>query len=863
MRPVMVVDRVAPDDSGAGDSPTAPETALWAAAAPYVPSVLLDAFRQDPDRPAISIDAVEGTLVFADISGFTALSERLAGLGREGPERLTEIINGNFQLLLDIARQRGGGNLKFGGDALALLFEGPGHAHRAVTAGLAMQRAIRGYGLIRAVRPPVRLRMSVGIHSGQVWSATAGDPDLRMQHFILGRESARLAETEAAASPGEVLLTEETRRLVAGLVAVEAHEGFFRAQRLIRQPAALGGAAAAPPPPASHASLLAFLPPPVAAVLRGGVGRASIEGEHRKVSIAFISVRGGNELLDTAGPEALLAELQAYLSAVVRLVDQHGGFLVSNDIDNHGLKLILVFGAPVAHEEDAANALRLALALQQELRALDLRLSHRIGVNSGSVFVGDVGSDHRRDYTVMGDAVNLAARLMSAAESGQVLISDQLAQEAGAGFLAPELAPIRVKGKAQPIAIRELAGEEAVQPGGTGREAALVGRAAEIEILQRLCREAEVDGSRAVVLVGDAGAGKTRLLQELEHYQRERGWRTLRGHCYAHTAATPFYPWTQILEALFAIGDRSQSRTARGGRVAALVQRVRPDLRELASLLNTLLSLEIPESDLVRSLDDESRRQRLFELIAALLGASADTTPLGLLIEDLHFADQSSLRLLEHVATTAGAGVLLGLTQRPSDTVRLDFPQADTTRLELPELTEDASRDLICAILNRPDLPAPVAAAISAKCRGNPLFLEEVARSLRDSPALEALLSASGVALDAAMQLEIPDRVQALIMSRIDALPPDTKRVLRFASVLGASFAVSTLQSLARADVDADAAALQLPPLLRALEEAELVVAEPGDAEPSAPGCARAAPRARGAARRAARRSPGDVPRPG
>jgi len=113
------------------------------------------------------------------------------------------------------------------------------------------------------------------------------------------------------------------------------------------------------------------------------------------------------------------------------------------------------------------------------------------------------------------------------------------------------------------------------------------------------------------------------------------------------------------------------------------------------------------------------------------------------------------------------------------------------------------------------------------------------------------------------MQLEIPDRVQALIMSRIDALPPDTKRVLRFASVLGASFAVSTLQSLARADVDADAAALQLPPLLRALEEAELVVAEPGDAEPSAPGCARAAPRARGAARRAARRSPGDVPRPG
>jgi class 3 adenylate cyclase len=126
MRPVMVVDRVGPDDSGAGDSPTAPETALWAAAAPYVPSVLLDAFRQDPDRPAISIDAVEGTLVFADISGFTALSERLAGLGREGPERLTEIINGNFQLLLDIARQRGGGNLKFGGDALALLFEGPG-----------------------------------------------------------------------------------------------------------------------------------------------------------------------------------------------------------------------------------------------------------------------------------------------------------------------------------------------------------------------------------------------------------------------------------------------------------------------------------------------------------------------------------------------------------------------------------------------------------------------------------------------------------------------------------------------------------------------------------------------------------------
>ncbi|TET95235.1 MAG: adenylate/guanylate cyclase domain-containing protein, partial [Dehalococcoidia bacterium] len=374
------------------------EAAAWSAAVPYLPTLLLDAARRHPDRPAIWIDSLEGTLVLADISGFTRMSERLAEVGKEGAEWLTNIINQYFRRMLDITQEYGGSNVKFGGDALLLLFTSENHAGRAIATASAMLRASRQFTTVRVGRERIRLSMSVGVHSGAFWSASAGVPGRRMQHFILGREASRVAETEAAAVAGELLITGATLRLAGGLRVGEPRGDAYRVLRVSSRTASSSLAGDEPDPlPSPTSELLAHLPPPVVQALLSDDKAGGVEGEHRKVSILFINLFGVTELLEEQGPGVCLDELQRYVSSVVRMAERYGGFLAGNDIYTEGLKLILIFGAPVAHEQDSANALRLALELDNELPQLDVRLRHRIGINSGFVFAGDVGSPYRRE----------------------------------------------------------------------------------------------------------------------------------------------------------------------------------------------------------------------------------------------------------------------------------------------------------------------------------------------------------------------------------------------------------------------------------------------------------------------------------
>jgi len=771
----------------------------WSGIAPYLPAPLVDAVRRHPDRGPAWIDSIEGTLLFADVSGFTALSERLAGLGREGAEQLTDVINRYFRRMLDIALEHGGANLKFGGDALLLLFTDEGHAVRAIGAALAMQRATRRFTAVRTGRGRLRLSMSIGLHSGTFWSASAGLRGRRMQHFVLGREASRVAGVESAASAGELFITKATLGMAGELPIVECRGDAYRVVRLRRRSAGRSPPAgrSASLPPSSVGELLAYVPPPLARALSSGDRAQSMESEHRKVSIAFIHLDGIDELLEAEGPQALLDELQRYVSSLVELTERYGGFLLGNDIDAHGIKLIVLFGAPIAHEDDSASALRLALEMNRELSRLGLRLRHRIGINSGFVFAGDVGAPYRREYTVMGDAVNLAARLMGSASAGQIIVSAQIADEGGPGFILRSLEPVKVKGKKEPIPICALEGDRAIAVAAVSEQTALMGREAEIRVLRRRCSEVEKGRPRTVFITGEPGIGKSRLAGEIEAFVRGRGWTAHRGACYSHTAGSPFAPWVPVLNSLLGVGA-VESIHGRTGKVVAAIERLAPDLLETASLLNALLALSIPEGDIVPSLDGEMRRQRLFDLVTGLLQAASAESPVTVLLEDLHVADHSSLELISYVsASERPSRLLVCLTARPRDDLHLDLRPASTTTIALGELPPDVAGKLVSTMLDVPELPPAVGRAIVSKARGNPLFLEEVARSMRESGTLDRMQGASSLRLTEEMAaVEIPDRVQTLIMSRIDALSRGVREVLRGAAVIGRSFDVSALRFL-------------------------------------------------------------------
>jgi class 3 adenylate cyclase/tetratricopeptide (TPR) repeat protein len=771
---------------------------LWLSVTPYLPNILLDKVIQDPHRNIPWIDSVEGSLVFADISGFTTISEKLAESGKEGAEWLTDIINTYFSVMLDICTEFNGTTLKFGGDALLLLFRGENHAMRAVTAALEMKHATHKYSTVRVGQHKFKIGMTIGVHSGTFWFAVAGLPEIRMQDFILGTQASYVTKVEAAATGSELLVSRETFSQLIGGCIFDKKDDFYLLRRLYRKIPASSFRAMEYPLPSNTGDFLAYLPPPFIQLLTGDSLNRRIEGLHRKVNIIFISLSGINELLEQDSAEVLSGELQKYLSVVINLTTQYSGFLVSNDISSSGIKLIVLFGAPVAHEDDSANAFRFAIDLNNTWPKLNIHLTHQIGINNGFVFAGDIGSPVRRQYTVMGDAVNLAARLMSSAESGQILVSRQVALEAGTDFEVQQLPAIKVKGKQYPVQIGALAGvKEKRIIDERGPEGELYGRELELNTFRDISEKVAGDIGRTVHVIGEAGIGKSRLVHEIQEYLREQNWRTVTGACFSHTKGKPFAPWIYVLNFLFNIST-ADSVEIRTKNVVDNIEKFCPGFLEIASLLNPLLELEIPQSDLVESLDDETRHNRLFELIAEYITSVTLEAPTILLLDNIHWADVSSVQLANLISETIeNSRLLLVLTQRPDDNVRLKLNEKSSTVLHLGELSDEAALQLLRKELDYPGLPVEAARLIITKSRGNPLFLEEITQSLKQSGNLEILKNTSVSALSKRMSLlEIPDRLHSLIMSRIDTLDETTKEILRAASVIGNTFELSLLKHL-------------------------------------------------------------------
>jgi class 3 adenylate cyclase/tetratricopeptide (TPR) repeat protein len=743
---------------------------------------------------------VEGTLVMADLSGFTALSERLAKLGDEGAERLTSIINSFFERMLKTASRYGGDTLTFGGDAILLLFDGSEHAVRAAAAALEMLRQVGRASAVDTGDGKVKIGMSVGAHSDTFVFAGVGLAGERAHLVVLGHGGEQTAMAEAQADRGQLAVSASCRDLLPDGTSFEVSGDFWVVGEL--------GACAMPRAPEvspalarEQLALLCDFLPPYARGGRADGGRLQLAPEHRRTVIVFVDVVGLTGLIDRSGIAETVVQLQTYATMLTELAARHNGFVVSSDIATKGSKLIVTFGAPVAHEYAPTNAARFALDLNAGLRESGLDLHHKIGVNGGHVFAGEVGPSFRRQYTVMGDAVNLSARLMAAAELGSALVSRNLLNYVSHTLCARELPPIAVKGKEKPVAICVLEEEEPAGEHIHGsvapreRQGRLFGRRKELDTLARSWERCRRGKGETILVEGDAGVGKTRLIDEALSSVAATG-RVVRAACFEHLQAAPFTPWVDVLGPLLDI-DGIDDREKRTNAAGVYLEQHVADQAEVGSLLNPLLDLSLPHGDVVRSLDPQGRRARLFELIARITEESVRGRAAAILIEDVHWMDDSSIALAASLAVRLSrAPVLLLLSTRPAgpgDGLRSVL----TRRLVVAELSESESLAMVREALGVADLPEAVGDEIYAKTRGNPLFLEEVVRTLQEPGVLERILGATSVTRAAELAaLEIPDRVQGLLMSRIDRLPPGSREVLKAGSVAGRTFDVALLRGL-------------------------------------------------------------------
>jgi len=714
---------------------------------PYVPRL---AARWELDAPGERARVLDASLLGLDISGFTALSERLQAKGRLGAEELVLLISRSYSGLIDIALRYGGDVLKFRGDALLIVFEGAGHEARAARAALAMQRFVAAGGAAgESSVGPVELSMCAGLVSGPCHFFLLGRHHREL--LVCGPSASATLELEDAAESGEVLVSPRTAEALEGMVATERGGAF-----LLRPDA---GDAELPPVPDELDVAVDGLPELVPPALRVPIEEGAVEAEHRRVTAAFVKYSGTDGLVERIDEAIeLLADLADAVSAEAE--ERHVMWLES-DIDRDGGKLYLVAGAPASEGDEEERMLRALRAI------VDLHAGPPIavGVNRGPVLAGPIGSQARNTYAVMGDTVNLAARLCARAESGEILVTGDVLQRSRTRFETTSR-QFLMKGKAKPVtgySVGAIAAEGIEQ----SRPALpLVGREAELAALQEAVEAARMRQSRAVELVAEPGAGKTRLAEELVTVAA--GFQVLRVRCDPYAASTPFAPFRVLLRPLVGILPDDSPREA-GAKLTAFVNGVMPDLSVWLPLLAVPFDAEVPTTPEVDDVDAAFRRDRLHEVLDQLL-TRVLLMPTAIVVEDTHWLDDASQLMLAKLAEPAPRPWLLVATRRPSG-----LPLGSgATVIELKPLTADDARTLALAAAGDTPLSESELAALTERAAGNALFIRELAVS----PAADDAL---------------PETVEALLTNRIDTLHPSDRLLLRHASVIGSSFDLDLL----------------------------------------------------------------------
>ncbi len=727
---------------------------------PYVPRLVTDWAATQPGdlwRP------IAGTMVFADLSGFTAMSERLSRHGRVGAEEVTDAIGACFAELLEVAYDAGGGLLKFGGDALLLAFRGDHHAHRAVWAAAAMRERLRKAGKLKTSAGNVTLRMSVGVHSGTFDCFLVGSPSREL--LVIGPAASEVVAMEHGASAGQIVVSPDTAATLPEGCVGDPLEGGFLLRRAPERPS---DAAHQLPEVASDIDLREFIPLAVHEHVLAGGGSP----EHRVVTVAFVAFGGLDAFLAEQGPEKTADALDALVTTVAQACADHGVALLATDVDADGGKFLLAAGAPSVqgHEE------KRMLATARRIVEADLAISVRVGVNRGPVFAGDVGPHYRRTYTVMGDTVNLAARLMAAAAPRRVVAMASVLDRA-VGFASSPLPPMRVKGKRAPVEAYEVGAANARSADHADvAELPFVGREAELAQLETFLADARAGEGVSVRIVGPAGLGKSRLLGELRARSPET--RSIRATCEAYEFSTPYAIVARLVRDALALTDEASPTDALHAAVATLA----PELEPFIPLVGSVLDLDIPDTPEAATLAPQYRAGRAADTTAALLAAALHG-PTLVVIDDSEWIDEASREIVEKLGSLAAEARIVLVCIARDDTA------SDKDALLVgPLASEEVEAALRQATEGAPLRPHELA-ALTSRADGNPMFLTELWRAATDGEDTEAL----------------PDSIEALVTAQLDRLKPALRTVLGYAAILGRGFDRAELHELFGDDVHLDA----------------------------------------------------------
>lgn len=706
----------------------------------YVPRLLLEWEETQPD---VRYRAIDGTLVFADVSGFTKLSERLARAGGKiGAEQMTDVINRLFGDLLLVAAARGGEMLKYGGDAVLLFFSGDEHPARGVAACVEMQRKLKEIGRVETGAGIVRLRMSVGVNSGTFDFFKVGRSHEEL--IVAGPATTVCVEMEAAADATEILVSPSTAAMLDAGVLGPPKSGGRLVRRLPKAPFVDFV------PLVTDVDVTKFLP----GAVRASLGDGGADSDHRLGTIAFLHLMGLDNRLRSSDGTDVADALHRSLCVVQDTFVDHGVSFLATDLAPDGTKVMAAAGAPRA-VEDAEGRMLQAL---HEIVCGATPLAIRAGVHRGHVFAGDVGPPFRRTYTTIGDVTNTAARVMGRALPGQVLALRDVLDAADVVWHTSEQEPFFAKGKREalvPFVVERPLGRRR----SDNTQLPLIGREREVAKIVSLLGG---DGG-SLEVVAEAGLGKSRLVEEA--MRRSTLERALTLAVDPLDRTRPFRTLRRLVELM-----AEQTDPVSLAKWLTNALSTQEHARPMIALLGTILELPLGDEADLAKLEERGRRRLLDDVVGAVLDFGLGHRTL--VIDDAHDVDASSAEVLAPVLARTGGAVVV--TRRPSDSgLRIQGSEV----LELAPLTAEETRTLAETALRGIRLPEHIA-RFAERAQGSPLYLS-------------ALLSTGGD-----HETTIPESVEAAIAARIDTLAGPARRALRRLSVAGMSYASAKLPVL-------------------------------------------------------------------
>ncbi|MBK8935295.1 MAG: AAA family ATPase [Chloroflexi bacterium] len=759
----------------------------------YIPQDRLRAIAYGESVP----DRTSGSALFADISGFTPLTESLRiSLGpRQGAEELTRHLDAVYSALIAEIDRFGGSVIGFAGDAVTCWFdEAQGDAaQRATACAFALQQAMQAFlEIILPQGARTALTLKVAIASGSARRFEVGDALVQRLDVLAGATVMRTSTAEHLAGKGEILLDESTVDRSGSALTVrewrtdaDSQERFAVAEKY---ETAVSPSPHFPLPAIPPETLKPWIHAPVYA--REMSQQGHFLTEFRPCAVLFVRFMG----IDYEA-EAAQAQLDSFIRLMQTITTRYNGTLLQLTIGDKGSYAYLNFGVLNAHEDDARRAVKAAL----ELRDAAGQLQVQVGLSYGLLRVGAYGGQTRRTFGALGDHVNLAARLMSTAVPGEILLSGHIHKATSRDFVFDPRPPLPMKGKAEPLPVFALTGERqqrAIRLQEPTYALPMVGRQNELQTISGKLDLTLQGNSQVIGIVAEAGMGKSRLVAEVIRAARKNGFAGYGGACQSDAINTPYQAWKPIWSAFFDVDPHAPLRKQ--------IRSLESELQDLAPgrvaalpLLSSLLDIEIPDNEFTKPLEPKYRHSALLALLEDCLRTAAKDEPLLIVIEDLHWIDALSHDLLDELTRAlSDSRLCFVLAYRPPRLARLEAPRLEArpnfTKIELCELTIGEAEQAIRAKLAQlyparsGAVPPILVEKLMARAQGNPFFLEELLNFLHDR-------GLDPRAPNALEKIELPNSLHTLILSRIDKLSEREKTTLRVASIIGRLFRAAWL----------------------------------------------------------------------